>query len=388
MMDWIRLVFGNARRSPARGMMTVGAVAVSLVAFALVRMVSASWTEQVRQTPDNRVITRNKLGWQAELPVHYVQTLRELPGVRHVMGGRGGRLVLPLDRDAAFDSFAVAPEEFVAMHYELLAPEDQKREFVATRRAALVSEELAKESGWAVGDELHFKSRWLPGEELVFTLAGIFRSARQGFARRAVFFHWEYLNERLPERDRDKITYIVSEIEDPRQGARLARQIDMKFDTHEHRTLSQEDQAMNAQIVGQFSAILDALDIVSVLILGIVLMVLGNTLAMAVRERSKEYATLRVLGFRRKHVLGLVLGEATLLGVAGGVLAVLLSFPLVERAGSIYLNQMLGLAPLRISFVFALVIALLGVVLGAVAALFPGYQLTRGHIAEALRRPG
>jgi putative ABC transport system permease protein len=381
------LVLHNARRSPIRGTMTIVAVAISLVAFSLIRTVSAGWTEQVRQTPDNRVVTRNEMGWLGTLPVHYVQRIREHAGVRRAVGLSWAGLQFPFDRLVEFESVAVEAVPFVEMHYELKAPAEQKQAFIENRQGAFVSIEMANEFGWKPGDTVHFESASFPND-VVLTVSGVFESARRGFARRAVYFHWEYLNELLPEAERDRVNIVAAEVENPRQAARIAKDIDIAFDQGDGRTFSQEDQAVNAQLVGEFSAILSALDFVSVLILGIIMLVLGNTLAMTVRERRKEYGTLRALGFLRKHVMTFVVGEAAVLGLVGGVLGLLLSYPLVTRAASRYLEESMRLAPLHISADSALLTVVMGGMLGALSGLVPAYQLTRTHIVDSLRGVG
>jgi putative ABC transport system permease protein len=374
------LVLHNARRSPVRSSMTVLAVAISLVAFILIRTVSAGWTEQVRQTPDNRVVTRHKMGWIGTLPLHYVQRVSEIEGVRRTLGLRWGLLQLPIDKMVEFESAAVQAQVFVDMHYELKAPAEQKQAFVDERQGALVSVELANELGWKVGDIVHFKHGSFPSD-VVLTVAGIFESSRKGFARRAIYFHWEYLNELLPPPEQDRVNIVVSEIVDPRQGARIAKAIDILFDQGDNQTLSQEDQAVNAQLVGQFGAILSALDFVSIMILGIIMLVLANTLAMTVRERRKEYGTLRALGFVRKHVVAFIVGEAALLGL-------LLSYPLVGQAASRYLEESMRLPPLHISAESALLAIFIGALLGAIAGAVPAFQLLRVRVVDSLRSVG
>ncbi|HTV23163.1 MAG TPA: ABC transporter permease [Polyangiaceae bacterium] len=386
-MDLGKLTLRNARRSPFRGMLTIVAVAISLVAFILIRAVSSGWTEQVKQTPANRVVTRHKMGWQGTLPVHYVQSVAGLAGVHRVMGARWAGLSLPGDRMVEFESTAVDAEAFSEMHYELKAPPEQKAEFVADRRGAMVSAELARELGWKVGDILHFKTQE-PGQEVVLTVSAIFESARKGFARRVVYFHWAYWNELQLPGERDRINIVVAEVDDPSQGARTAQSIDMMFDATDASTLSQEDQAVNAQLVGEFSAILTTLDYVSIMILGVVLLIIGNTQAMAVRERRKEYGTLRAIGFPTRDVMLVVLGESVALGLVAGSAGLLISYPLVTRAASQYLEETLRLAPLEISPTLALVTLCIGGVLGALGAVFPAYRLSRIQIVEALAHVG
>ncbi len=384
-MTLARIAFANAKRSPLRATLTVLAVAISLVAFILLRTVIASYTEKIRQTPNNRVVSRHKIGWERAMPVHYAEEVRKLPGVKRAMGGLWAGLKHPTNTKVWLDATAVQAAPFVAMHYELEAPPEQKQAFVENRRGLLVSDELAKLFGWKLGDSVPLEGTFYPGH-WQFQISGIYHSTRHGFAQRSIWLHWEYFNELLPPEARDRINIVSAEIFEPRDGARLAKAVDIHFDDHDEQTFTQEDQALAAAFVGNFGAILRALDVVSVLILGIVLLVLGNTIAMNVRERTREYGVLRAIGFMPSAILGFVLGEAALLGLAGGMAGALLAYPLVEHPLSRYFEESMHFAPLHVPLAAAIGAVLVGVALGAVAAALPALRASRLEVVNALRR--
>jgi putative ABC transport system permease protein len=382
-MSLYRLTVRNARRAPVRAGLTVVAVAVTLVAFVLLRTLSAGWTDRIEQTPNNRVVARHKIGWASSLPVHYTNTVRKLPGVNTAMGGSWVGFKLPTDDSVFFQSMAVDAREFVDMHYELSAPAEHKAAFVAERRGALVAAELAEERGWKLGDELHFKGRDIPGE-WDLRVSAIVKSTRAGFGQRAVWMHWEYFNETLPPAERDKITLISAQIDNPADGARIAKAIDIHFDTESEQTFTQEDKALNTAIVGRFGAMLSAMNVVSMLVLGVVVLILGNTVAMSTRERTREYGTLRAIGFMPAHLAAFVIGEAAALGFVGGGLGLLLGYPLVEGPLSRYLEEEMRVAPLRVATSDALAALLLGVVLGVIAAGIPALRAARLEVTQSL----
>lgn len=387
-MGLFGFVIKSVLGSRLRGAMTLGAVCVTLVAFVLLRAVSAAWTEQVEQTPNNRVVTRHKLGWAKNLPARYAQTIRELDGVKNAVGVRWMGLRVRSSPGTFFESLAVEPGPFVDIHYEVDAPADQKRAFLNDRRGALVSEELAKEFGWKLGDRVPFAGMFdgIFQQEFELTISAIFRSTRYGFARRVIWCHLDYYNESLIPAQRDRISLVSAEIHDPNQGARLAKAVDIHFDDADDRTFSQEDKALNAANGGRFGAILDAVSFVSFLVLAVVGLILGNTIAMNARERAQQYAVLRAIGFRPRHVAALVLGEALVLGVAGALLAVLLAHPLVERAMSRYFEESMSLPPLELSLGLALGCVGLAAVLALGAGLLPALGLSRANVVSALRR--
>lgn len=384
-MHLLKLSFRNALRARARGALTIGAVALSLMTFVLLRAVSDGWTEQVRQTPKDRVVVRHKMGWGRSMPITYLQTIGALEGVDEVLGATWAGLAHPRDPRLSFDSMALHARPFIEMHDELIVPDEQRRAFVEDRTGAFVSRELADELGWQVGERLTFRTPLLD-HELQLTLSGIFQSKRHGFAHRALYFHWEYFNERLPERARDGVNMLVARVRDPGQGARVAREIDRTFAGRAEPTFSQEDQATIAQIVARFGAVLQALDFLSLLILGVVLLIIGNTVAMGVRERAKEYATLRALGFGLRHVVTAILAEAAALGALGGFLCLAISYSLIEHALGRFLEETAGFPRIRVSLEASLAALLLGTLLGSLAAALPARRMASGNIIESLRK--
>jgi putative ABC transport system permease protein len=382
-MGLARLTIRNAGRAPVRAALTVVAVAITLVAFMLLRTLSNGWTERVRQTPNDRVVIRHKTGWAGTLPVNYINVVRGMSGVKRAVGAIWVGFNLPGQPGVKFQSFAVDARDFVDMHYELAGPADQKEAFVQNRHGALVSAELAAERGWKVGDQLHFTAPDAPGQ-WDLTLSGVVQSTRVGFGQREVWVHHEYYNERLQPPYKDRISMIAAQIEDPAESAGMSHAIDIHFDTEEDQTFTQDDKALNTTLVGQFGAMLGALNVLSLLVLGVVVLILGNTIAMSTRERTREYGTLRAIGFTPAHVMGFVLGEAGALGLVGGAGGLLLAYPLVQGPFSRYLEEEMRVAPLRVASSDALMALGLGVLLGLVAAGHPALRAAKLQVTASL----
>ena len=383
-MSLARLTVRNARRAPVRAMLTVIAVAITLLAFMLLRALSNGWNERVEQTPNDRVVIRHKTGWGGTLPVKYTEVVRAMPGVKRACGAIWIGFRLPGEPDVKFQAVAVEARPFVDIHYELAGPAEQKEEFVRNRHGALVAAELAAERGWKVGDQLHFTWGKTPGQQWDLTVSGIVKSTRVGFGQSEVWMHFEYLNERLPPPDKDRISMVLAQVEDPTQNANLAHAIDIHFDTEGEQTLSQDDKAFNTTLVGHFGAMLGALNVLSMLVLGVVVLILGNTIAMSTRERTREYGTLRALGFTQAHVMAFVLGEAATLGLAGGATGLLLAYPLVQGPFSRYLEQEMSVAPLRVTPSDALGALALGMLLGLLAAGLSALRAARLEVTTSL----
>lgn len=382
-----QMVFRNVRRSPLRASMTVLTVAVMLAAFIFPRTLVEAQAEQVRQTPNNRVVARSKEGWAGWMPYGYADRIREQPGVRYACASRWAGLRLPGKDNLFFPSFATEAEPLLAMHTELLIAPEQKQAFLANERGAMVSEQLATEQGWKLGDRLVFDSRNAPGQWEVEVVA-IFRSQREGFAERMVWIHYGFYNRGLPVDQQDRVGMISAEIFEPNQGGRIARELDARFDAAPQQTLTLEDRVMAQANIGTFSAILTALDVVSYLILAVVMSIVGNTLAMNVRERTHEYGVMRAIGFGGRQIGLLVLGEAALLGLLGAAIGVGLSYPLFEKVVSRVLRDAFQFPPIVIPSRVAWLSFGLGIGLSALAAAVPVYRVSQLRVTEALRRIG
>jgi putative ABC transport system permease protein len=385
-MGFSKLALANLRRTPFRAGLTATAVAITVVAFLLLRSVSAGFTRRVEQTPVSRVVTRNKISWSQPMPVRYAEEIAQLPGVRYAMGGRWAEFKHPKS-SAGFGCSAVQAAPFIAMHYELVSPPEQRRAFVDQRDGIFVSEDLAREWGWRLGQLVHLtdvQSR----RDWQFTVSGIFKSTRYGFGDHSIWIHWEYYNESLPREERDKISVVSAEIFDPKQGGRIAKAVDMHFDERHEQTFSQQDQALHASLLGMQGALLEALDILSLFVLFIIVLIVGNTVAMGVRERTGEYGVLRAIGFRPAHLGALVLGEAAALSLLGGALGLVLSYPLVEFPLSRLMHERIGVPPLDVPFESAVAALAASVLLGLFAAGFPARSAARLEVVESLRHVG
>jgi putative ABC transport system permease protein len=343
--------------------------------------------ERIRQTPNNRVNVRPKLGWNATLPLGYADQIREMAGVHYAAASRVIALRLPGKEKVRFDSRATEMEQYLPMMEELEAPAEQKQAFLADERGALVTQSLATEQGWKLGDRVVFESEAFPGQWEV-TIAGICRSLREGFAERQVWLHYRYFDRALPQEAQGRVHWVATEIFEPNQGGRIAKVIDAHFDAAPDPTWSLADDVRVQAEIGNFSAILTALDTVSYLVLAVVMSIIGNTLAMNLRERTHEYGVMRAIGFG-PHQLGLlVLAEAALLGLLGAALGLGLSYPLFEGLLSRALQDAMDFPPIVIHRQVAWLAVALGMGLAMLAAALPIYRVAQLRVTDALRRLG
>lgn len=388
-MTLLSIAARNVLRNKFRTALTVIAAAVAVLAFVLIRTVLSAWNTAADYAAKDRIATRHKITFIMSLPKRYIETVRQTPGVQVAtwaswFGGKD-----PRDENNIFATMAVDAKSFFKVYDEMqVAPADMER-FLANRKGAIVGDALAKKLGVKVGDKLTLSGTIYPKEgDWEFEISGIYTATRRSIDRSQFMFHWDYLNESIPEARRDQIGWIISRIDDPAQSATISAAIDKAFDEKDVQTATMSERAMNLSFMAMLSAVLTALDIVSIIILVIMMMILGNTIAMGVRERTQEYGVLRALGFEPRHVALFILGEALTIGVLAGLVGLAISYPIVELGMGRYLEEnMNGFFPyFRIEKATMAVAVCLAIALALVAAAIPAYRASKLSVTNALRR--
>src|SRR5262249_8866692 len=153
---------------------------------------------------------------------------------------------------------------------------------------AIIGDVLAKKFGWKVGDRITLSGTIYPGD-WQFEIVGMYEATRKSIDRSELIFHWDYLNESIPERRREQIGWVMARVDDPTKSGDISKAIDKIFDERDVQTATMSEKSMQLSTMAMISAILTALDIVSIVILLIMTLILGNTIAMGVRERTNEY---------------------------------------------------------------------------------------------------
>jgi putative ABC transport system permease protein len=352
-----------------------------------IRTVLWSWTAAIEQAQSDRVATRHKISFIMQLPKRYAEEIKEIPGVKQVAFANWFGAKDPKHETEFFATFAVDPEDYLAVYNEMLIDPAQKQAWFENRRGAIVGDAIAKKFGWKVGDRLTLRGTIYPGD-WEFQISGIYTAKRATVDRSSLLFHWDYLNESPVMRIKDQVGWIVARIDDPSRSAEISRAIDKKFDERDLQTLSMSEGQLNASFLGSFSAVLKALDIVSLVILVIMTLILGNTIAMGVRERTHEYGVMRAIGFVPRHVLTGVLAESVALGIVGGMLGLLLSYPIVEKGLGRFLEENMGafFPFFRIDPKLAGLAFGLAVLISVIAAIIPARQAAGLNVVDSLRR--
>jgi len=388
-MTLVGLAARNVLRNKFRAILTVAGVAVAIITFLLLRTVVTAWTAAADFAAKDRVVTRHKITFIMTMPYNYAQVTRQVPGVKtstfaNWFGGKD-----PKHDKEFFGNFAVDTETYFSVYDDMAVPADQLDSWKHNPQGAIVGDVIAKKMGWKIGDKVTLESPIYPKQgDWEFTISGIYAAKSKAVDRSSFMFHWKYLNDSIPPARQNQIGWIVSRVHNPSEAAGVGVAIDKVFEEKETQTLSQDERAFNASFLASISAVLAAIDIVSVVILVIMALVLGNTIAMGVRERTNEYGVLKALGFSNGHIVMFIVVESLVIGVAGGLLGLALGYPFIEGGLGKFLEENMGafFPFFRIDPKMTVVAMILAVLLAGAASVIPALSAARLKTVDALKR--
>jgi len=379
----------NIGRNKLRTTLTVTVVAIATLFFILLRTVVWSWTSASEFSKKDRIATRHKVSFIMQLPKRYVEEIKQIPGVTSVCYANWFGAKDPKNEKDFFATIATDPQGLLNVYSEIKTSETAKQAFFADRQGALVGDALAKKKGWKVGDKVTLAGTIYPGD-WTFNVSGIYTTTTTNVDRSTLWFHWDYMNESLPQQRKDMVGWIVTNIADSSASGRISKEVDAKFEDRDLQTITMSEAALNQSFLGMFSAVLKAIDIVSIVITLIMALIVGNTIAMGVRERTNEYGVLRAIGFLPGHIVRFILAEGLVIGLLGGAIGVLLGYPVVNNGMGRLIEENMGnmFPQFRVQPQIALFAFGLAVLLGLVAAILPARKASRLQVVEALRRVG
>jgi putative ABC transport system permease protein len=321
-MKFLHYILRNVRRNPVRSLLTVASTAITL--FLMVSMASfASVNAEVSRSMRtyNRLVVMNAQGFAGMVPIARVREIAALPGVVAAspfcwFGGKYGEEVMP------FAQFGVDPQVIFTIYDELTVPPGPLRAFQDDKAGCVIGDKLAEERGLKVGDPLPLKADLYPFD-LTLTIRGIYDGPANR-DRRICMFHWDYLDEglkRTSARGRSgNAGVIMVKCKDASVMAGLSRKIDQEYRNTDTPTRTQTEEAFIkgfGEMMRDFQKLISAIGLAVVVSL---VLVAGNAMAMALRERTTEVAILKAIGYGKGLILFLVLAEAIFVAGLGGLL--------------------------------------------------------------------
>ncbi|MGO9481973.1 MAG: ABC transporter permease [Candidatus Kryptoniota bacterium] len=386
-MKVLKLIIKNVFRHKLRTTLTIIGLAVAVTAFGLIQTAVSSWNSGVEASQVDRLVTRDAVTIINPLPYSYLEKIQQVPGVKEVtyMNWFGGTYI---DENHFFARMACDPQTLFDVYPEYLIRNNELKDFQDQGNACVVGSALAKQYNFKLGDVITLNGDIYPGS-WEFVVRGIYTPKFKSTDATQLFFHWSYLNEKVkqdfPTRA-DQVGWYIERIDNGANAGIISRNIDALFANSPAETKTETERAFQQSFVSSSGAIINGMHYMSFIIVGIIMLVLGNTMIMSARERTREYAVLKALGFSAQHLIGLILGESLFISAIGGALGIFLTFGAVNGMGDNIPRSFFPVFEVEPTNLMLAIIAV--IIVGIVAAIFPIRRALTTRIADGLRFAG
>lgn len=378
-MKYRHLLLANLFRRRIRTALTIGSFAVALFLFGILAVVRGAFEQGVDVAGVDRLVIVNRVSLIQPLPFAYRDRVLRIPGVLQVSFANwfGG---VYQDEKNFFPQFAIDAEHYRDLFPEFVIPEEQWQAFLADKEGAVVGVGLAERFGWKLGDRVPIRGTIFPGI-WEFNVRAIYKGGRTQDDITQFWFRWDYLEERKPFQ-KGLVGWYVVRIANPDDAVRVVRAIDEEFANSPFETKTDTEKAFAASFVKQMGNIQFLILSIGSVVFFTLLLVTGNTMAIAVRERVRDLAVLKAVGFSDTFVLGVTLAETLVVAALGGGLGVGLAKLFTLRGDPTGgLLPFFYLAPRAMAAGVGLALAV-----GLLAGILPALAAMRLRVVDALRR--
>ncbi len=362
-MGYLRFVWAGMWRKKSRAFLTILSLICAFLLFGLLQALSVFFTAGVDFVGASRLISQSRVSFTDSLPIRLLPEIEQIPGVKAVSHDQwfGG----VIGENTQMFTFASDPARLRRVYPEWVMTDAEWKAFENTRTGAIVGRVLADKYGWKVGDKLPLKSNIFPLKDgsmaWSFDVVGIFDGidATWQAQTQSIYINWAYFDEANQFGPGTAGVYAIV-LDDPNRANEVAQAIDARFQNSPNETKTQSEKDFNKGFFAQIGDIGLIVNLILVAVFFTILILTGNTMAQAVRERIPELAVLKTLGFSNGQVTGLVLAESLFLCFLGGLVGMFLAsimitgmaqavpfFAAVRTDGTVWtraLLAMLGLA--------------------------------------------
>jgi len=388
-MHVLKLIFKNTLRHKLRTMLTIAGIAIAVMSFGFMRTIVTAWYAGVEASAANRMITRDAVSFIFPLPLSYRDQIQKIPGVAEVSYANwfGGVYKDPSDWNNFFPRIAIDPDTYFDLYPEFIISKEDLAAFKKERNACVIGEKLSHQQNLHEGDIISIDGDIYPGK-WDFVVRGFYKGKDQSVDETQMMFQWKYLDEQIkqtqPGREGNVGWYILK-VQNASDIPIVSKTVDDMFFNSIAGTKTETEKEFQQSFVSMSSAIISSVKVVSYVIIGIILLVLANTIVMAARERTREYAVLKTLGFSAIHIVGIIAGESMFIAVVGGLIGLALTFPIAKAFAKVFPTffPVFNVEPLTI--IMAISSAILA---GIIAAIFPTMRTLRTKIVDGLRQTG
>ncbi len=307
-------IIRNALRNKRRLILTVFSVALSLFLFTTLQTALREMTQPPStEASALRIIVRHRVSLANLIPAKYKDRVARMPGVEKVSSFSwfGG---VYKDENNFFPQFAVDPETIFTIFNEAVVDPREVEAFEKEKSACIVGVKTMDRFGWKVGDKITLLGTIFPCD-LELTIRGIYR---EGIDETNLFFHHAYLDELMGGFGKVGTLWIRAANADIIPG--LIDRIDATFRNTDAETKTETERAFQLSFVSMFGNIKMLIGSICTVIVFTMMLVTASTMSMSIRERSREIAVLKALGYDGKRITGLILAESFGLAMAGGMI--------------------------------------------------------------------
>ncbi|HEV8427375.1 MAG TPA: FtsX-like permease family protein [Pyrinomonadaceae bacterium] len=376
-MKYAKLIFKNILRNKRRTLLTISSLVVSLFLIISLATILTEFDRGTEESSPVRLVTRHAVSLTFTLPMADLEKIKAVPGVKEVtpFSWFGG---IYKDEKNFFANFAVDPRKMREIMSELKMSDAEWQAFINDRQGAIVGQKIAKLHGFTPGQRITLKSP-IYNASVEFIIRGVCT----GGDERTLFFHYDYMNELVPEWAKDKVGTFSILANTPEDVPRIGQTVDSQFANTDAPTKTESEREFALSFQTMMGGVKQFLYAIMGAITFSLLLVMGNTMAMTVRERTKEVGTLKAIGFQRGTIAALFLGEALIvacIGAAIGIGGAVLIFRSIDLSFFIPFVQSFIPTGQTLAAAFAL-----SILVGFISVIYSAYRVSGLTIAEALR---
>jgi putative ABC transport system permease protein len=382
-MTLTRFVTKNAFRNKRRSVLTVLSIAFSLLLLTLMMAIwRGFYQDQGSAESEQRLVVRHRVSLTFSLPSYYREKIRAIPGVVAVVPVSWfGGIYKDQKPENFFAQFSTDPEEFFKVYRDFQMPADQITAWQRDRQGVIVEDTLAKKYGWKLGDRIVLQGTIYPiNPEL--NIRGIYHADPE---TKSVYFHTKYVEEGVSFFKGQAGTFSVLAAS-PSDVSTITAAIDDMFHNSPQPTKAESEKAFGLEFVAMMGNVKAFILSICSAVVFATLLVSANTMAMSIRERTREVAVLKTLGFTRRSVLGLFVSEAVALSLVGGLIGAGLGWLMVY--GLTHSPKFFSFFPLEVTPAIAALALLTSGIVGLLSAAVPSYRASQINIVDGLRHIG
>ena len=378
-MTLTRFVVRNVWRNKRRTVLTVLSLGFS---FLLLTLMASIWRSFYYETwtPGSalRLVCRHRVSFFSAMPSSYREKIRTVPGVLGVVPMN--RFVGLYKDKEAFGQIGTDPSEFLRVYDDYQIPEEQVTAWQQDPAGAVADRELARKMGWKLGDKIFLRSLKFP-TDLDLTLRG---TVKGSFPVDMIYFNWKYVQEAAHY---DKAEIFLLRADSPEHVGHISRQVDELFHNSTAPTRTESEHAFDLDMVATLGNVKAFILSICGAVLFTSLLVAANTIAMSIRERTREVAVLRTLGFAPETIMAMFVGESVTLCLSAWLLATLAAYGLIYAIAHSAQGVMFAVF-VKINLPTVILPLLVAILVGWASAVVPSRRASRMNIVDALRYVG